>query len=120
MINYIGKNYEIKQGILKEHQKTKLLYRIDTIDAQMINDCLYHYKNVSFENKIILDLGANIGGFTYMALRNNCKQIIAIEPDKYNFDLLKLNINDNKAILLQGAITVDDITELNFYFNQSK
>jgi len=118
--SFIGKNYKLEKISLEKDKKTNLYIRPGTIDSNMIKDCLIHYKNITFKDKIILDLGANIGGFTYMALKNECKQIIAVEPDKYNFELLSLNNKNDKAILLEGAITIENIDEITFYFNQSK
>jgi FkbM family methyltransferase len=48
------------------------------------------------KNKIALDIGANIGTQSvYLALSKIFKKVIAIEPDLFNYKLLKKNITDN-------------------------
>ena len=53
-------------------------------------ELLYRYLNV--ENKVVIDIGANIGDSPiYFALRR-AKLIIAIEPQKYAFEVAVKNI----------------------------
>lgn len=58
----------------------------------------------------ILDLGANIGLFTVMyAIHNPDKKIIALEPEKGNFELLKKNTEQFKNVVcLQNGVWYRD------------
>jgi FkbM family methyltransferase len=77
---------------LIEDKKTKLLLRPGTSDKAMLNDCVKKdYKLVDCKDQIVLDLGANIGGFMYRAARDGAKQVISYEPEPNNYDMLKLN-----------------------------
>ena len=54
-------------------------------------------KNIIKEGDIVIDVGANIGFFTlfFRSLVGNTGKIIAFEPEKNNFDILKKNIEIN-------------------------
>ena len=80
--------------VLIEDKKTKMLLRPDTSDKAMLNDCVKKdYKLVECKDQIILDLGANIGGFMYRAARDGAKQVISFEPEPNNFEMVKLNMS---------------------------
>lgn len=58
----------------------------------------------SFDNKVALDIGANIGTQTiYMHLHGLFSKIIAVEPESNNFFLLKANVEVND---LMGKTTL--------------
>lgn len=79
---WIGSNLYYKDGWQKNN----------TYDAL---DILNNYSK-NLKSKIVLDIGANIGTQSvYLALSKNFKKVIAIEPDIFNFKLLRKNINDN-------------------------
>lgn len=54
----------------------------------------------------IIDLGANVGYATRYLLDNilSVKTVICLEPDLDNFQMLKMNVIDDRAILLDGGI----------------
>lgn len=73
-------------------KKTGILLRPGTSDKAMLNDCVKKdYKDVECKDQIVLDLGANIGGFMYRAARDGAKHVISYEPEPNNFKMLKLN-----------------------------
>jgi len=75
---------------------------IPTYDQVFIDE---EYRFVSKKTpKIIVDAGANIGMATiYFANKYPEAKIIAIEPEKSNFDLLKRNVEPYKNIILLNA-----------------
>lgn len=72
------------------------------------NDCVGEYDISCNDNCFdsILDFGANIGLFTIMyALRYPDKKIVALEPEKENFELLKRNVAQfNNVVCLQNGV----------------
>lgn len=69
---------------------------------------VYHVADKISNAKFILDIGANIGSFTCFALENSNAEVWAIEPEKNNLELLKLNIgrvNPAKAKILEVAVS---------------
>ena len=67
-------------------------------------------------SEFILDLGANIGLFSILfATRFPQKRIIAVEPEKKNYSMLKYNTKNFKNIeIIKGAIWFEDgLVELN-------
>jgi FkbM family methyltransferase len=55
---------------------------------------------------VVLDIGAHIGVFSWYALGEGCKQIMAFEPEGSNFDLLVQNMQHfgNKCVVHQAAV----------------
>jgi FkbM family methyltransferase len=49
------------------------------------------------KNDICLDIGANIG-YTTLAMLKRAKKVIAVEPDPHNFNILKLNVYENRYL----------------------
>ncbi len=72
------------------------------------------------KNKVIIDIGAHIGLFSIYAQRCNPKKIIAFEPIKENYNLLKENILLNKIenIKCYNVAISDKTSEVEIYFNQ--
>ena len=56
------------------------------------------------EGDVIVDLGANVGMFTRWAYMEGANKVIAFEPDKRYFNLLKLN-SDPRTILFNAAVS---------------
>lgn len=90
---------------LKYNNKLSIYYE-DISDEISIKDCLFNYNKDIYKNKICLDLGANIGGFVSIALKNGAKQVICVECDSRNFELLSKNFQSNEnVILIKGAVS---------------
>jgi FkbM family methyltransferase len=61
--------------------------------------------DISFQNGVIVDAGANIGLFTLLALQKGARKIYAIEPDPCPFFYLRSNFrNNSNVILLNNAL----------------
>jgi len=103
----------------KIDKKSGLLYRPHTTDKGMINECYNHYKNIELRpNDVVLDLGANVGGFIKMSSDAGVRGIVGIEADQFNFEILHENFKDIKNIKLAHRCVVgnpdspDEITFL--------
>lgn len=93
------------------------------VDKDMVKDCIDHYSHFDFDDEsIVMDFGANIGGFAKMALEAGVKQYIAFEPDPDNYKVLKQNlIHDHTSIVaLEAAASVSKEKTLTFYQNSSQ
>jgi len=55
------------------------------------------FKNLARKSKIIVDVGAHIGKYTILADKLTKNKVIAIEPSKENFSILKKNLLLNKC-----------------------
>ena len=76
----------------------------------------------SFDDKVALDIGANIGTQTiYMHLHGLFSKIIAVEPEANNFFLLKANVEVNdlmdKTALINAALAEEPGT-VSLYVNE--
>jgi len=94
-------------------KKTGLNYRENSTDESTLNEVRSEYKELYpfCENKVILDCGANIGAFTYHALKNDAKKVICYEPEKNNFKVLQAQ-NFNNVELFNKAVDKSDGTIL--------
>lgn len=96
----------IKLENIKYNKKIGLYYEyIDSSDKKSINECIKNYTNVDYSGKTCLDIGANIGGFSIIALNGGAKKIISVECDERNFELLSYNLKDKNAKLIHGAVS---------------
>lgn len=91
------------------------------VDRDMAKDCLKHYSAFNLDsNSIVMDLGANIGGFGNMVMNSDAGSYIAYEPDPENFKMLQMNTNeDSRAILHQSVVSMSDQPTLTFHQNES-
>jgi FkbM family methyltransferase len=98
-----------------------ILFRSDSTDTLVVQEmlegtCVYNKcprmihdrdaPDFSPKGHVVLDIGAHIGVFSWYALGEDCKQIIAFEPEDSNFALLSQNMKHfgNKSIVYQAAV----------------
>ncbi len=121
----------------KSSYSTKTLYGLLEFRNDYIGKAIYigsyDEKEMSFlakfipENFVIADIGANIGYYTLLFLRNNKSKVYSFEPSVREFQLLKKNIQangvSNHCVLEQLIVsnTMDDktlhLSDLNFGTN---
>ena len=107
---------------LNSKNLNKFLNSTEDVDKEMVRDCLknYNLKEVNFKNKICLDLGANIGGFSKIAIENGAKKVISIECDSRNYNKMVESFKKEKKIkILHGAISNYE-GKIKIYKNDSK
>lgn len=68
------------------------LVRPDSPDTEMLKDCGNVYGDIDFDDQVCLDLGANIGGFTVLAIRRGARMVHAFEPVPDNYEIMTKNI----------------------------
>jgi len=95
----------------------------ENVDVNMIGESITNYliAEVDYTNKVCLDLGANIGGFSKIALDFGASKVVAVECDSRNFNMLKNSFKDSENIeLIHGAISSTDDTHVKLYKGDSK
>lgn len=91
LVKCLDKDGNVVEAELKLFKELDCYYRIGTSDRSMLNDCIKNYSCIPISDKdIVVDMGANIGGFSAMALRAGAR-VHAYEPDEYNFEMLDMN-----------------------------
>tara|TARA_R110002020_G_scaffold153432_3_gene332835 strand:+ start:180 stop:890 length:711 start_codon:yes stop_codon:yes gene_type:complete len=68
-----------------------LWYRPDLGELFVIKEQT-QYKALEFEDKTVMDVGAHIGCFTSLAIKQGAKHVWAYEPTKESFDILSRNL----------------------------
>lgn len=112
--NYQKPNFQIVESEPVLNKRLGIYYRPNTCDNTMINECMKNYAKIPLdENSIVLDLGANVGGFGKMALDKKVKKLICLEPDLFNFEVLEFNLNqhlsdDTEVQLFNSAVSSSD------------
>lgn len=82
---------------------------------EVVTNTIYRHKKIGFdvkEGEIWLDLGANIGTFSYYC-RMRGASTMCFEPDKLNFELLSRNCPD--MALWNKALTSENVDKLPFF-----
>ena len=115
---YTFKNLLEKGGFLiKKINKTeclltkkdlKILTPFENLSVIYANFIRGEYKSLDTKQKIVVDLGANIGDTPLYFLKNGAMQVIAFEPNNVAFNFLvkniKLNHLQNKCIAIRAAV----------------
>jgi len=93
-----------------------MFIRPDTYDHSIIREINRSYGWMAVKDRVVLDVGANIGAFTHWALANGAKEVWAFEPDKENFELLTKNVgSDARAKLHNSALVSSDAKSIDFF-----
>ena len=99
---------------IKFNSKTGYWYRPETFDHGMIKDSKKHYSALQHvKGSVVLDLGANCGGFTKMAIDAEAKMVVALEPCPYNFQILCLGICFTFHALPRSCMATSIASEIN-------
>lgn len=85
-------------------------------DRKMVKESYDNYSHFDLnENDIVLDLGANIGGFVNLCAEANVKKYIGYEPDNENFKVLSENVKKLKNFeIIRSAVSARPEKELVF------
>lgn len=74
-----------------------MIGRVGTYDHYVMKEINRSYGQLRVEGKVVLDVGANIGGFTCWALQRKPVRVISLEPEVNNFAMLQLNTSPYSA-----------------------
>lgn len=94
--------YDLKFDI-REEASSGITASDKIVIDEMFNENVYDIHDGTFEdNKIMIDIGANIGATSILGYTKGATCIFAYEPEKHNYEQLLKNIKLNK---LEHAIT---------------
>jgi len=98
-------------------------FRPGTQDESMFQEVViantYNLPDAFQGDEVIIDIGANIGAFTYAALIRGAGEVHAFEPDKGNYLQAQRNLRDflGRAFLYHGAVWRSDRREGVIYYH---
>ena len=107
---------------LKANYK-KFLGAIERVDTDMIGESITNYliPEVDYTDKVCLDLGANVGGFSKIAMDYGASKVIAVECDPRNFNMLAESFENSENVeLIHGAVSGSDEDTVKIYKNNSQ
>ena len=70
-----------------------MIGRVGTYDHYVMKEINRSYGQLDVQGQVVLDIGANIGGFTCWALQRKPLHVISLEPEYNNFQMLQLNVS---------------------------
>ena len=87
-------------------KNTNLWCREDTLDEYVVKEqATYTPIFENMKGKVVADIGANIGAFTYNSLKHGAKRVVAFEPDPDNIKIYKKQGFDERVKLFEGAVS---------------
>jgi FkbM family methyltransferase len=113
---------ERKQFNALKREYCRYLDATERVDRDMIKDCLTHYiiPEVDYTNKVCLDLGGNVGGFTKIAIDNGATAVYTVECDARNYEKLSNSFaNEPKATIIHAAVSGCDDETIKIYKGNS-
>lgn len=84
-------NTIVASTTLKHHKAFDIFYRPKTSDSKMIRESAGDYATLNCFGKVVMDCGANIGGFIKKACADGAKKVVSFEPEPFNFEVLEEN-----------------------------
>lgn len=98
------------------HKTSTLRYREELADLLSIRECLKNYKDVRVSGRVVLDLGANVGAFSYLAAKNGCASVHAFEPEPHTYAMLAHNVGTTHLVFTYNrAVTNKPDSHVPFY-----
>lgn len=93
---------------LKQDDRTGLWHRPDKWgDVNVLKQIRSEYNALDIqEGDRVLDAGAHIGAFAWLALQRGAKKVVCYEPAPDNFELLERNFGDHPFVVLSPAALV--------------
>ena len=86
----------------------KILSASECVDDTMIGESIANYliPEIDYKGMVCLDLGANIGAFTQIALDSGASKVCTVECDVRNFEKLRETFkNDDYVDLIYAAVS---------------
>lgn len=100
----------------------KVLNCTEGVDGDMVNESIDNYllEEVDYKDKVCFDLGANVGGFTQIAIDSGAKMVYSVDCDPRNFAKLEKSFaNDDFVELIFTAVSGLKDKTLKIYKSQS-
>jgi len=101
----------------------KFLGATERVDSDMIGESIVNYliPEVDYTDKVCLDLGANVGGFTKIAMDFGASKVISVECDFRNFNMLSDSFENSETVeLIHGAVSASEEDTVKIYKNNSQ
>lgn len=111
--DFVGKDGLVNYPLSRH--RCGLYYRSTLSDKLSIIESLRNYKAVQVQNRTVIDIGANIGAFTHMAVKGNAACVFAYEPEPYTFAMLRHNVGAMPCVLFNSAVTTSADPLVRFY-----
>lgn len=109
--NFKKIEFDLEQDLIKIPSNNKQLKIFGGLNNGDVIGCFLKkdYEQLPIANKVVIDIGANIGDSSMYFIANGARKVIGIEPFPNNFQLAMKNINENnfedKIEIIQAVCT---------------
>ncbi len=125
LIKYIFTRRSNKRDLIVNTHFGKYLLRRGTMDFKMANKAyerkvIRKFKTLCSDIDLVLDIGANTGIYSLIAINSGAKEVLAFEPvvDNYNALLRNIELNNYKKQIKAFRYGIGDQTKtVDFYYN---
>jgi FkbM family methyltransferase len=115
-------------SLTKQQKQLKKRYSqelnaIDRIDQDMICESIKNYivDEISYQDQVCLDLGANLGAFSKIALDGGAKRVWSVECDLRNYQIAAANFSsDLRVNVVHAAVSGSNQKTLQIYKSTAK
>lgn len=114
---------ERKERLALRKRYVQELGATDRVDKDMISESISNYikDEISYEGKVCLDLGTNIGAFVKIALDGGASKVYGVECDLRNYNIVANNFaSEIKANVVHAAVSGSDQDTLTIYKSNAK
>ena len=103
-------------------------YLSKIINQEIFIDNIYQKYNEVEEGDVVVDIGANVGAFSYLALKKNIKHLYSIEPSRLLLPTLTKNIGESNKVDIvnyrignykEDKVVLQKDDDINIYDNAS-
>jgi len=97
-----------------------MVTREGTYDAMIVKEVKKVYSHLKVEDKVVLDIGGNIGASAVLFAQSGAKRVVSVEPDAANYALLVQNTERFPNVeALQAAVVAGDEETITLYLNEA-
>lgn len=97
-----------------------IIHTRNTQDKIIFREVVKEYGWLDMKDKVVLDIGLNIGAFSRMAIDRGCSAVYGFEPEKENFEYATKNCVSDKAFLFNSAIVPTKEKTVTLYTTPSR
>lgn len=103
---------------VETYERDGVLLRSGTYEDTILREIGRAYGWLDLRKKNVLDVGANVGLFSRLALDRGANRVVAVEPEPCNCEMLRLNA-PGATIFEAAAVSDETVKNVSLYVSRS-